>query len=83
MNHYVVFVYGVCFTLIGEAAFVIVFANIMSLDMKRTPSKPEQSEAPSACEEVMDVRLSKERLEKILSDESLCSHTQHVMLYYI
>ena len=70
MNHYVVFVYGVCFALIGGAAFAMVWANIMSLDMKPKPPKPKHPEAPEAGEEVMYVDLSKERLEKIFNDES-------------
>jgi hypothetical protein len=70
MNHYVVFVYGVCFALIGGAAFAMMWANIMSLDMKPKPPKPKHPEAPKAGEEVMYVDLSKERLEKIFNDES-------------
>ena len=66
MNHYLVFVYGVCFALIGGAAFAMVWANIMSLDMKpQPPAKPKHPEAPEPGEEVMYVDLSKEKLEDL------------------
>jgi len=69
MNHYVVFVYGVCFALIGGAAFAMMWANIMSLDMKpQPPTKPKHPEAPEAGEEVMYVDLSREKLEKLYED---------------
>ena len=70
MNHYLLFVYGVCFSLIGGAAFAMMWSNIMSLNMKPEPPKPKHPEAPKAGEEVMYVDLSKERLEKIFNDES-------------
>ena len=66
MNHYLVFVYGVCFALIGGAAFAMVWANIMSINMM--PSEPKKSkhpEAPEAGEEVMYVDLSREKLEDL------------------
>ena len=66
MNHYLIFVYGVCFALIGGAAFAMMWANIMSLDMKpQPPTKPKHPEAPEAGEEVMYVDFSREKLEEL------------------
>ena len=69
MNHYVVFVYGVCFALIGGAAFAMMWANIMSLDIKPKPVRPKHPEAPEAGEEVMYIDLSREKLEKLYEDK--------------
>lgn len=69
MNHYLVFVYGVCFALIGGAAFAMMWANIMSLDMKPKVAKQRHPEAPQAGEEVMYVDLSREKLEKLYKDD--------------
>jgi len=69
MNHYLVFVYGVCFALIGGAAFAMMWANIMSLDMKPKVAKQRHPEAPQAGEEVMYVDLSREKLEKLYEDD--------------
>ena len=68
MNHYLIFVYGVCFALIGGAAFAMMWANIMSLDMKPKPVRQKHPEAPEAGEEVMYVDLSRERLEGLYKD---------------
>ena len=64
MNHYLLFVYGVCFSLIGGAAFAMMWSNIMSLNMAPEPPKPKPKhpEAPQPGEEVMYVDLSRERL---------------------
>jgi hypothetical protein len=44
----------------------MVWANIMSLDMKpQPPAKPKHPEAPEPGEEVMYVDLSKEKLEDL------------------
>ena len=68
MNHYLVFVYGVCFALIGGAAFAMMWANIMSIDMKPRPIKSKHPEAPEPGEEVMYVDLSREKLEDLYND---------------
>jgi hypothetical protein len=66
MNHYLVFVYGVCFALIGGAAFAMVWSNIMSINMMPPePKKSKHPEAPKAGEEVMYVDLSREKLEDL------------------
>ena len=69
MNHYLVFVYGVCFALIGGAAFAMMWANIMSLDIKPRSRKQRHPEAPEAGEEVMYVDLSREKLESLYKKE--------------
>ena len=70
MNHYLVFVYGVCFALIGGAAFAMMWANIQSINVEmRTPPKPKHPEAPEEGEEVMYVDLSREKLEQIYDKE--------------
>ena len=71
MNHYLVFVYGVCFALIGGAAFAMMWANIMSIDMKPRPirpMKPKHPEAPEPGEELMYVDLTREKLEDLYND---------------
>ena len=69
MNHYLVFVYGVCFALIGGAAFAMMWANIMSINMKPKVAKQRHPEAPQAGEEVMYVDLSREKLEKLYKQD--------------
>tara|TARA_R100000231_G_C5310161_1_gene160199 strand:- start:766 stop:1008 length:243 start_codon:yes stop_codon:yes gene_type:complete len=69
MNHYLLFVYGVCFALIGGAAFAMMWANIMSINMKPKVAKQKHPEAPQAGEEVMYVDLSRERLEDLYKQD--------------
>ena len=70
MNNFEVFFYFVCFAAIGGAAFAMMWANIMSLDMKpQPPTKPKHPEAPEAGEEVMYVDLSRERLEDLYKQD--------------
>tara|TARA_X000001036_G_scaffold427271_1_gene455681 strand:- start:4214 stop:4429 length:216 start_codon:yes stop_codon:yes gene_type:complete len=69
MNHYLVFVYGVCFALIGGAAFAMMWSNIMSIDMKPKPIGKKHPEAPEEGEEVMYVNLSRERLEDLYKQD--------------
>ena len=68
MNHYLVLVYGICFSLIGGAAFAMMWANINSLDIKPKSKKQRHPEAPEPGEEVMYVDLSRERLEKLYEE---------------
>ena len=67
MNHYLLFVYGVCFALIGGAAFAMMWANIMSITTPRPRSR--HPEAPEAGEEVMYVDLSREKLEDLYNND--------------
>ncbi len=70
MNHYLVFVYGVCFALIGGAAFAMMWANIRSITRMNDPIKTKRHpEAPAAGEEVMYVDLSRERLEDLYKQD--------------
>ena len=70
MNHYLVFVYGVCFALIGGAAFAMMWANIQSINVEmRTPPKSKHPEAPEEGEEVMYVDRSRGKLEQIYDKE--------------
>lgn len=70
MNHYLVFVYGVCFALIGGAAFAMMWANIRSITTMNDPIKSKRHpEAPAAGEEVMYVDLSRERLEDLYKQD--------------
>ena len=69
MNHYLVFVYGVCFALIGGAAFAMMWSNIMSIDMKPKPIGKKHPEAPEEGEEVMYVNISRERLEDLYKQD--------------
>lgn len=70
MNHYLLFVYGVCFALIGGAAFAMMWANIRSITTMNDPIKSKRHpEAPAAGEEVMYVDLSRERLEDLYKQD--------------
>jgi|TARA_B100000035_G_scaffold47986_1_gene36567 hypothetical protein len=69
MNHYLLFVYGVCFALIGGAAFAMMWANINSLDIKPISKKQRHPEVPEPGEEVMYVDLSREKLERLYDDK--------------
>jgi hypothetical protein len=69
MNHYLMFVYGVCFSLIAGAAFAMMWANIMSINMKPKVTKQKHPEAPEAGEEVMYVDLTRERLEDLYNED--------------
>ena len=49
----------------------MMWANIMSLDMKPKAAKQKHPEAPEAGEEVMYVDLSREQLEEIFKKEDI------------
>jgi len=69
MNHYLVFLYFICFALIAGGAFAMMWSNIKSInDDMRTPPKPKHPEAPQAGEELMYVDLSREKLEDLYKD---------------
>ena len=69
MNNFEVFLYFVCFTAIGGAAFAMMWSNIQSINIEmRTPPQPKHPEAPAPGEEVMYVDLSREKLEKLYED---------------
>ena len=67
MNNFEVFLYFVCFSAIGGAAFAMMWSNIqsISIEMRNPPLKPKHPEAPEPGEEVMYVDLSREKLEDL------------------
>ena len=72
MNHYLVFVYGVCFSLIAGGAFALMWSNVQSVNkLMDEPPKPRHPEAPEPGEEIMYLDLSRERLEELYSEDDL------------
>ena len=69
MNHYLVFVYGVCFSLIAGGAFALVFSNMREIYWEKPPTKKRHPEAPEAGEEVMYVDFSREKLENLYQND--------------
>ena len=70
MNNFEVFLYFTCFSLIGGAAFAMMWRNIQSINIEmRNPPKPKHPEAPEPGEEVMYIDLSREKLEKLYDKE--------------
>ena len=67
MNNFEVFLYFVCFSAIGGAAFAMMWSNIQSINIEMNKPKPKlrHPEAPEPGEEVMYVDLSKEKLEDL------------------
>ena len=60
MNHYLVFVWGVCFSLIAGGAFALMWSNIRDINkMMDEPPKPRHPEAPAPGDQVMYVDVSK------------------------
>ena len=70
MNHYLVFVYGVCFSLIAGGAFALMWSNVRDINkvMDQPKPKPRHPEAPNPGDEVMYVDLSREKLEDLYND---------------
>ena len=68
MNHYLVFVYGVCFSLIAGGAFALMYSNVRDLYWEKSPAKKRHPEAPKPGEEVMYVDFSREKLEELYND---------------
>ena len=69
MNHYLLFVYGVCFSLIGGAAFAMMWSNIQSINVEMRTPKPRHPEAPAPGEEVMYADFSRDKLEQLYNDD--------------
>ena len=70
MNHYLVFVYGVCFSLIAGGAFALMWSNVQSVNkMMSEPPKPRHPEAPQPGDEVMYVDLSRDKLEDLYKQD--------------
>ena len=70
MNHYLVLVYGICFSLIAGGAFALMWSNIRDINkmMDESP-KPRHPEAPAPGDEVMYVDLSRETLENLYKSD--------------
>ena len=70
MNHYLVFVYGICFSLIAGGAFALMFSNLRDINkMMDEPPKPRHPEAPEPGDEVMYVDLSRDKLEDLYNQD--------------
>ena len=65
MNHYLVFAYGVCFSLIAGGAFALMWSNIRDINRVMDQPKPRHPEAPAPGDEVMYVDLSRDKLEDL------------------
>ena len=65
MNHYLVFVYGVCFSLIAGGAFALLWSNIRDINRVMDKPKSRHPEAPDPGDEVMYVDLSRDKLEDL------------------
>ena len=81
MNHYLVFVWGVCFSLIAGGAFALMWSNVRDINQKMDePPKPRHPEAPNPGDEVMYVDVSqmnskefqseKQRLEDLYNNDN-------------
>jgi len=69
VNGWLVFVYFSCFAVIAGTAFALMWANIISINMKPKVTKQKHPEAPEAGEEVMYVDLTRERLEDLYNED--------------
>ncbi len=69
MNPWFVLIYFICFAIIAGAAFAMMWSNIQSINVEMNKPKPRHPEAPAAGEEVMYVDLSREKLEKLYTDD--------------
>ena len=69
MNNIEVFLYFVCFSIIGGAAFAMMWSNIQSINVEMNRPKPKHPEAPAPGDELMYVDLSREKLEEIYKDK--------------
>ena len=70
MNHYLVFVWGVCFSLIAGGAFALMWSNIRDINkMMDEPPKPRHPEAPNPGDEVMYVDVSRMNSKEFQSEK--------------
>tara|TARA_Y100000022_G_C13184197_1_gene344933 strand:- start:753 stop:962 length:210 start_codon:yes stop_codon:yes gene_type:complete len=69
VNPWFVLIYFICFAIIAGAAFAMMWSNIQSINVEMNKPKPRHPEAPAAGEEVMYVDLSREKLEKLYTDD--------------
>ena len=70
MNHYLVFVYGVCFSLIAGGAFALMYANMRDIYWENPPKKKKSHpEEPEIGEEVMYVDFRRRKLEDLYQND--------------
>ena len=70
MNHYLVFVWGVCFSLIAGGAFALMWSNVRDINkMMNEPPKPRHPEAPKPGDEVMYVDVSRMNSKEFQSEK--------------
>ena len=70
MNHYLVFVWGVCFSLIAGGAFALMWSNVRDINkMMSEPPKPRHPEAPAPGDQVMYVDVSKMNSKEFQSEK--------------
>ena len=70
MNHYLVFVWGVCFSLIAGGAFALMWSNVRDINkMMDVPPKPRHPEAPNPGDEVMYVDVSRMNSKEFQSEK--------------
>ena len=70
MNHYLVFVWGVCFSLIAGGAFALMWSNVRDINkMMDEPPKPRHPEAPAPGDQVMYVDVSKMNSKEFQSEK--------------
>ena len=70
MNHYLVFVWGVCFSLIAGGAFALMWSNIRDINkMMDEPPKPRHPEAPAPGDQLMYVDVSKMNSKEFQSEK--------------
>ena len=70
MNHYLVYVYSVCYSLIAGGAFALMWSNVRDINkMMNEPPKPRHPEAPAPGDEVMYVDLSRDKLEDLYNKD--------------
>ena len=62
--------YFICFALIADAAFAMMWSNIQSINVEMNKPKPRHPEAPAPGDEVMYVDLSKEKLERLYKEDN-------------
>jgi len=70
VNHYLVFVWGVCFSLIAGGAFALMWSNIRDINkIMDEPPKPRHPEAPAPGDQVMYVDVSKMNSKEFQSEK--------------
>ena len=70
MNHYLVFVWGVCFSLIAGGAFALMWSNVRDINkMMDEPPKPRHPEAPKPGDQVMYVDVSQMNSKEFQSEK--------------